>query len=84
VKWLSTTKYALTAVFASCFVMFAVSIIWSNHVADDAYNRAARNQQHFCALVSTLDSVYQSSPPTTVTGKRVAAEMHDLKTNLGC
>jgi hypothetical protein len=74
----------LSVTFLSSILLSVVCIVWANHVADDAYNRAARNQQHFCALVTTLDGVYQQTPPTTATGREVATEMHRLKIDLGC
>jgi hypothetical protein len=35
-------------------------------------------------LVNTLDDTYRQQPPTTPTGRQVAAEIHALRVRLGC
>ena len=95
IRVVARNRWALTSVFLSCFVMFAVSIIWSNHVAADSYNRslaatrAAQTAQtkangQLCALVATFDDTYKLTPPSTETGREVAMEMHNLRLALGC
>lgn len=42
------------------------------------------NDRRWCALMRELDAAYAASPPQTEVGRRVAASVHNLKTELGC
>lgn len=78
------TKWLIFVPYLTCVVMFIISIIWSNHVAADSYNRAVLQERRFCAVVSTLDAAYQATPPSSATGQHLAEEMHKLNAALGC
>lgn len=47
-------------------------------------NKAEESDRRWCALMTELDAAYTATPPTTDVGKRVAASIHNLKTELGC
>lgn len=70
-------KWALAAVFASCFGMFIASLAYTNHAVTDS-------QRKLCDLVATLDSAYRANPPQTATGRLVAAKTHELYLRLDC
>jgi hypothetical protein len=85
-----TNRWASVGVAATCIMLTAAgffgSLAYSRH---EAAVTSARNERAFCALVGTLDSAYRAQPPTTATGKLVAAQVHDLYTEpaphgLGC
>lgn len=40
--------------------------------------------RRWCQLLSTLDQAYSAVPPSTELGRKVAAAIHDLKTELDC
>jgi hypothetical protein len=45
----------------------------------------AESDRRWCALLTELDNAYATSPgPTTEVGKKVAAEIHQLRVGLGC
>jgi len=61
----------------SILAVSGANIIYTNRVSH-------KNAQVWCALISTLDSVYTSAPPKTETGRLVAGEIHALYINLDC
>lgn len=80
--------YAIIAMFTCTLVMFIVSLVYATHAANAAVARAnqstATQTRQFCSLMTTLDDTYRATPPSTLTGKRVAAEVHALRLGLGC
>lgn len=68
-------RYALVIVFASMLLLTGFNIWYSTYVSNRAARQSARN---ICPLMETLDNVYRELPPTTDTGRVVAAEIHDL------
>jgi hypothetical protein len=83
--------YSLAILFLTCIVICVINLVYSNHVANQAYQRsqvsiqkAVQAQRNFCALMLTLDGAYIATPPQTQTGKLVASEVHALVANLGC
>lgn len=46
--------------------------------------RDADRQRDICGLIVLFDDAYRAQPPTTSTGRRVAAEMHAYRERIGC
>lgn len=48
--------------------------------------RAAEREadRRWCRLLTTLDDAYQAAPPQSDTGRRLAADVHALRADLGC
>lgn len=42
------------------------------------------NDQRWCQLLTTLDDAYRAAPPQSETGRRLAADIHQLRQELGC
>lgn len=42
------------------------------------------SNRRWCSLVSTLDDAYTANPPATLTGRRVAEQIHELRSEFGC
>lgn len=40
--------------------------------------------RRWCRMLTTLDEAYQAAPPQSETGRRLAADIHELRTDLGC
>ena len=80
--------YGLIMSFLSCFLVAMISIWYAGHVADEAEARAnanaARSYQAWCEVVNTLNAGYTEAPPVTPTGKKLAADVAELKIKLGC
>ena len=72
-----STWYLLLVIYTSMMAMALGSIVYANHVA-------TRSAQQWCSVINTIDDAYRAQPPTTPTGKKIAAEMHELRTNLRC
>lgn len=75
---------ALAAVVLSMFLLAAANVIytgWVDSQRDEAEREADRR---WCALLVTLDDAYSSTPPATEIGRRVAAAIHSLRTDLDC
>lgn len=47
--------------------------------------RAEREaDRRWCELLITLDDAYGATPPQSSTGQRLAADVHNLRVDLGC
>ncbi|BCJ45307.1 hypothetical protein GCM10010168_85760 [Actinoplanes ianthinogenes] len=44
----------------------------------------AESDRKFCTLITTQDDAWSETTPTTVTGKRVAEAMRQLRRDLDC
>jgi hypothetical protein len=42
------------------------------------------DDRRWCALLSNLDDAYRQNPPTSPTGRQIAADMHNLRVGFGC
>lgn len=69
--------WAMLALFITCLLLTVGSLIYANNVA-------RKSVQQWCNVVVTLDDAYRQAPPQTPTGKKLAAEMHDLRVKLDC
>lgn len=85
--WLSTAMprwYALAVTVASVLVVGATAIGWTNYSLGRTSATERENDRRWCALLNTLDQAYSSSPPTSEVGRRVAAAIHTLRSDLEC
>lgn len=69
--------WALAVLFVSVLAVGVNSIVYSDHVA-------RMNNRQWCDVVSTLDDAYRAQPPSSLTGRRLAVEMHALRVRFGC
>jgi len=69
--------YVTVISLAMGLLAIANSIFYTDHVAE-------QNERKWCALVSQLDDAYRQQPPTTVTGRHIAADIHTLRIQFGC
>lgn len=80
--------YSLAAIFLSMVILATVSVLISVHYSDQQAVRVQRysddQNRKWCDIVTTLDSAYRANPPTTTTGKKLAADMHALRERIGC
>lgn len=70
-------RYALTMIFVSLFTAVTLSILYTNAKGNES-------DQRWCALLSTLDSTYKTTPPTSEPGKAVARDIARLHDQLDC
>lgn len=61
-----------------CLAILVTAGIWYTHVTDRAQDR------QWCELLDTLGVAYRAAPPTTETGRRVAAAIERLRAEKGC
>jgi hypothetical protein len=69
--------YALIVVIALQLAVAVNGIWYANKVARDS-------EEKWCAIITSLDDAYRQQPPSTDTGRRIAAEMHELRASLKC
>lgn len=72
-----STWYGLAVVLVSMFAMVAANMLYTNYIAE-------QDAQKWCHLLVTLDEAYQAQPPTSPTGRQVAADTHQLRLDLHC
>lgn len=82
-------SYAVVVSFFACLAIALASVVYTNHVQDQAERRAqaerAESDRRWCALLTELDGAYSAPPgPTTETGQKVAVEVRQLRTDFGC
>lgn len=69
--------WSVVIVLVASLVTGGVSIIVSS------VNNTEQDQR-WCSLMSTLDDAYMENPPATEPGRRVAEQIHQLRSELGC
>lgn len=69
--------YSLVFIFVSLLVTVFFSILYTNRVDSESNRR-------WCGIISTFDAAYKAQPPTTDTGRLVARQMRQLRTDFGC
>lgn len=65
------------AVFASVLLVGIICIWYANKASEDS-------SRSICPLVNTLDEAYRETPPPSPAGKKVAANIAELKARLSC
>lgn len=71
------TTYGAAVIFASILILAGGSVQYT------AY-RAHRDDQRWCAVITSVDDTYREAPPTTDAGRLQAANFHRLRIDLGC
>ncbi|WIM97848.1 hypothetical protein ACTOB_001402 [Actinoplanes oblitus] len=69
--------YYWVAILASSMATGTAAVAISLHAQ-------AESERKLCGIVITQDEAWSSSTPTTVTGRRVAEAMRQLRRDLGC
>lgn len=81
--------YAIAVSFGACVIIAVSGVAYTNHVQQQADKRStaerAESDRRWCALLTELDNAYKGPPaPTTKLGRKVAAEVHQLRVSFGC
>jgi hypothetical protein len=81
--------YAVVVAFFAVVAIAFAGVVYTNHVQSQAQHRAeaerAESDRRWCALLSELDNAYKGPPaPTTEVGRKVAAEVHQLRESFRC
>lgn len=69
--------YTVIAIVASFASLTGVNIWYTNHVTH-------QNNERWCDLLTKLDSAYVHNPPSTDTGRSIAAGIHSLRISFEC
>jgi hypothetical protein len=67
------SRWKILTLYLSIFAAVALNVFWTQVQI-----------QHFCALMTTLDSAYHQNPPSTKTGRDVAQRIGELRSELHC
>lgn len=81
--------YAIAVAFVACLLSAGGAIVYAGVVQRQAEQRTeaerAESDRRWCALLTELDNAYHIKPgPTTDVGRKVAAEIHELRISFGC
>jgi hypothetical protein len=80
--------YSTAAILASSLVMSLASMGIALHVNAESDRKAevarVESERKWCSIVITLNDSYREQPPTTATGKNVAAGIAELAKSLDC
>lgn len=76
--------YAVLVAMVTSLTLAGGNVLYTNHVDNLAEHRNRERAREICGLITTMDDSYQETPPTTATGKSIAAELHAYRTKLGC
>jgi hypothetical protein len=81
--------YAIVVAFIAVVAIAFASVIYTNHVQQQADKRStaerAESDRRWCSLLTELDNAYKGPPaPTTEIGRKVAAEVHQLRESFRC
>lgn len=72
-----------------CLAFLTAVSIWYTNVNDQKQARRWRAERaiqdrQWCELLDTLSGGYRAAPPTTETGRRMAAAIEQLRARKGC
>lgn len=81
--------YAIVMAFLACLVAAGGAVVYASVVQRQAEQRTeaerAESDRRWCSLLVELDNAYHTKPgPTTDVGRKVAAEIHQLRIDFGC
>lgn len=79
-----TLAWIVLTVVVSMVLTALASVLYTNHVANQAARDERDNDRRWCIFLATLDNAYKMTPPTTDTGRNVARAVADLRRDLGC
>lgn len=69
--------YALAVIVLSTLTMALLAIGIAQHTARES-------ERKWCSIVVTLDDAYRQTPPSSTVGRQLAADMAQLRRDLGC
>lgn len=67
----------LAVSFVCAFLAAGASMVYANKVARDS-------ERKWCGIVSTMDDAYRATPPRSPAGRKVAADIAQLRSQFGC
>lgn len=76
--------YLLVAIVVSLLLTAVSGVAYTNWSIGQQDRAERANDQRWCRLLTTLDQAYRAAPPTSETGQRLAADIHELRQELGC
>lgn len=81
--------YAIALAFVACVAVAFAAVLYTSHVQKQAERRSelarAESDRRWCSLLTELDDAYAGPPaPATELGRKVATEIHRLRTGFGC
>lgn len=76
--------YVLVAIVVSLMLLATSGVVYTNWSIRRQYAAERESDRRWCQLLATLDHAYQGSPPQTELGRRLAADIHALRAELGC
>jgi hypothetical protein len=76
--------YALLAVLVSLLLLGGGGWWYTTYAIGRQDATERENDRRWCELLGTLDEAYQGTPPQSELGRRLAADIHALRTELGC
>jgi len=76
--------YLLVAVVVSTLSTAAGGVAYTSWSIGQQDRTERENDRRWCQLLATLDDAYRATPPQTPTGQRLAADIHELRSQLGC
>lgn len=76
--------YLLVAIVVSTLSTAGGGVAYTSWSIGNQDRTERENDRRWCQLLTTLDEAYLAAPPQTDTGKRLAADIHELRGELGC
>jgi hypothetical protein len=76
--------YALVAVLVTMLLIGAANVVYTNAAVARQEQQRRDNDRRWCALLLPLDEAYRATPPTTQTGRDVAAAIHTQRVSFHC
>lgn len=80
--------YPLIVSFVTALAAALGAIMYAAHVARETEQRVLEanreSDRQWCDIVTTFDDTYRVTPPTTETGKRIAASFRQMRVSFGC
>lgn len=75
------TRYKQWYLNATMIVTMAIVMVITIIVAD---HRVSQSEHAFCPILLVLDQTYRATPPTTPTGRQIAADFDRIVVEYGC
>lgn len=76
--------YLLVVTFAATLLLAVLGVLYTNWSISRQDKAERENDRRWCEMLVTLDDAYGSTPPQSELGRRLAADIHKLRIDLGC
>lgn len=76
--------YLLVMVCVSLVALAGINIAYTSYVDGQRAEAEREADKRWCDLLTTLDSAYSATPPTTAVGRNVADAVRKLRLSLQC